>query len=74
MHKDQIRVDDETLSYNIVSNYSPTLLIGEIIDLKTENNSESSVVETAQAVLPEDLDYNPSDVLNNFLEGEKQAE
>ncbi|CAG8776827.1 4557_t:CDS:1, partial [Cetraspora pellucida] len=66
--ENQIRVDDETLSYNIVSNYSPTLLIGEIIDLKTENNSESSVVETAQAVLPEDLDYNPSDVLNNFLE------
>ncbi|CAG8814055.1 14858_t:CDS:1, partial [Cetraspora pellucida] len=57
--KDQIRVDDETLSYNIVSNYFPTLLIEEIIDLKTKNNSESSVVKTAQVVLPEDLDYNP---------------
>ncbi|CAG8765543.1 3342_t:CDS:1, partial [Cetraspora pellucida] len=66
--EDQIRVNDKTLSYNIVSNYSPTLLIEEIIDLKTKNNSKSSVVETAQAVLPEDLDYNPSDVLNNFLE------
>ncbi|CAG8789359.1 28982_t:CDS:2 [Gigaspora margarita] len=51
---------------------STTLLINEIVDLEIEENSESHVAETAQAVLSEDLDYDPSEVLNSFLEREKQ--
>ncbi|CAG8654427.1 12929_t:CDS:2 [Dentiscutata erythropus] len=43
---------------------------------ETENSSESEEyatnTETAQAVLSEDFDYDPSDVLNSFLEREKQ--
>ncbi|CAG8511066.1 32422_t:CDS:2, partial [Racocetra persica] len=67
--EDQIR-DDETSSDT--SNSSTTLLINEIVDLEIEEHLESSVAEMAQAVLSEDLDYNFSDVLNSFLECEKQ--
>ncbi|CAG8706351.1 1063_t:CDS:2 [Gigaspora rosea] len=67
--KDQTRVDDETSSDT--SNGSTTLLINEIVDLEIEN-SESPVAETAQSVLSEDLDYDPSEVLNSFLERERQ--
>ncbi|CAG8758652.1 7058_t:CDS:1, partial [Racocetra fulgida] len=63
--EDQIS-DDET------SSDTTTLLINEIVDLEIEKNSESLVAETAQAVLPEDLDYDPFNVLNSFLEREKQ--
>ncbi|CAG8782020.1 16876_t:CDS:1, partial [Racocetra persica] len=66
--EDQIR-DDETSSDT--SNGSTTLLINKIVDLEIEEHSESPVAETAQAVLSEDLDYNPSNVLNSFLEHEK---
>ncbi|CAG8618966.1 2125_t:CDS:1, partial [Cetraspora pellucida] len=59
--------DDEPLS-----DTSNTLLINEIIDLEIEKNLEPLTEETSQAVLPEDLDYNPCDVLNRFLEREKQ--
>ncbi|CAG8852448.1 17106_t:CDS:1 [Gigaspora margarita] len=62
--------DDEPLSDT--SNYSTTLLINEIIDLEIEENSEPLTEETFRAVLSEDLDYNPCDVLNRFLEREKQ--
>ncbi|CAG8453719.1 6330_t:CDS:2 [Cetraspora pellucida] len=70
--EDQISVNDETSLDNITSNYSTTLLIEEIIDLGIEN-LESSVVEMAHTVLAADLDYDPCDVLNNFLECEKQS-
>ncbi|CAG8491287.1 11182_t:CDS:1, partial [Racocetra persica] len=67
--EDQIR-DNETSSD--IFNSSTILLINEIIDLEIEEHSESSVAEMAQAVLSEDLDYDSSDVLNSFLECEKQ--
>ncbi|CAG8776049.1 35040_t:CDS:2, partial [Racocetra persica] len=67
--ENQIR-DDETSSDTF--NSSTILLINKIVDLKIEEHSKSPVAETAQAVLSEDLDYNLSDVLNSFLECEKQ--
>ncbi|CAG8836398.1 16742_t:CDS:1, partial [Gigaspora margarita] len=67
--EDQTRVDDETSSDTF--NSSTTLLINEIVDLEIKN-SESPVAKTAQAVLSEDLDYDPSEVLNSFLEHKKQ--
>ncbi|CAG8806188.1 7419_t:CDS:1, partial [Cetraspora pellucida] len=71
--KDQISVNNEISLDNITSDYSTTLLIEEIIDLGIKN-SESSVVETAYTISPTDLDYDPYDVLNNFLKHEKQNE
>ncbi|CAG8822453.1 5521_t:CDS:2, partial [Gigaspora rosea] len=52
--------------------YSTTLIINEIIDLEIEENSEPPTEGTSRAVLPKDLDYEPCDVLNRFLEREKQ--
>jgi len=66
--ENQMDDDDEPLS-----DTSNTLLINEIIDLEIEENSEPLTEETSRAVLPEDLDYNPCDVLNRFLEREKQS-
>ncbi|CAG8635706.1 12266_t:CDS:2 [Cetraspora pellucida] len=57
---------------NMTSNYSTILLIEDIIDLEIEKNLKSFLIRIAQDVLPEDLNYNPYDVLNNFLECEKQ--
>ncbi|CAG8768544.1 4437_t:CDS:2, partial [Dentiscutata erythropus] len=63
--------DDETLLN--ISDYSTTttLLINEVINLD-EENSESSIAEPFQAILLKDLDYDPCNVLNGFLECEKQ--
>ncbi|CAG8575229.1 6675_t:CDS:2 [Cetraspora pellucida] len=70
--EDQISVNNEISLDNITSNYSMTLLIEDIIDLRIEENSESSSVRTAQDVLPNDLDYDPCDMLDHFLEHKKQ--
>ncbi|CAG8791505.1 10658_t:CDS:1, partial [Racocetra fulgida] len=59
-------------SVNITADYSTTLLIEVIIDLTAENNSRPSV-KTAQAVTSADLDYDPHDILNHFLEQENQG-
>ncbi|CAG8758209.1 9433_t:CDS:10, partial [Gigaspora margarita] len=69
--ENQIDNNDEPLSD--ISNYSTTLLINEIIDLEIEKNSEPLMEEISRAVLSEDLDYNPCDVLNRFLEHKKQS-
>ncbi|CAG8826569.1 27030_t:CDS:2, partial [Gigaspora margarita] len=53
-------------------NDSTILLIGEICDLETEEISESFAVNTVQAESLNNLDYDPCDMLNNFLEHEKQ--
>ncbi|CAG8837021.1 29199_t:CDS:1, partial [Racocetra persica] len=67
--EDQIRDDETSLD---TSNSSTTLLINEIVDLEIEEYSKSPVAEMVQAVLSEDLDYDLSDILNSFLEHEKQ--
>ncbi|CAG8519040.1 13239_t:CDS:2, partial [Dentiscutata heterogama] len=67
---EQILENDEILLD--IPNCPTTLLINEIIDLEIEENSESSTAETSRAVLPEDFDYDPCDVLNRFLEREEQ--
>ncbi|CAG8744948.1 16843_t:CDS:2, partial [Gigaspora margarita] len=56
---------------NIISNNSTLLLIEEIVNLRIEEGLESSSVETAQAI-SSNLDYDPLDVLNSFLERKKQ--
>jgi len=66
--ENQMDDDDEPLS-----DTSNTLLINEIIDLEIEENLEPLTEETSRAVLLEDLDYNPCDILNRFLEHEKQS-
>ncbi|CAG8723540.1 2211_t:CDS:1, partial [Cetraspora pellucida] len=71
--EDQISINNKISLDNMISDYSTTLLIEKIIDLEIEN-SESSVVEMAYTVSPTDLDYDPCDVLNNFLEYKKQNE
>ncbi|CAG8732961.1 9747_t:CDS:1, partial [Cetraspora pellucida] len=70
--EDQISINNEISLDNITSNYSTTLLIEDIINLRIEENSESSSVRTAQDVLSNDLDYDPCDILDHFLEHEKQ--
>ncbi|CAG8699122.1 2766_t:CDS:2, partial [Acaulospora morrowiae] len=65
---DQTRVSEENSLDNTISDCSATLLIKEIIDLTAEENS----LETVQIISPADLDYNPYDVLNSFLERESQ--
>ncbi|CAG8669659.1 3979_t:CDS:1, partial [Racocetra fulgida] len=71
--EDQADANNESSLEKTTSNDSTTLLIGEIFNLETEENSESSAVETAQADSLDNLDYDPCDVLNNFLEHEKQG-
>ncbi|CAG8808636.1 13743_t:CDS:1, partial [Dentiscutata erythropus] len=46
----------------------------EIVNLRIEEGLESSSMETAQAISFSnlDLDYDPLDVLNSFLEREGQ--
>ncbi|CAG8650253.1 9087_t:CDS:1, partial [Racocetra fulgida] len=66
---DQIRVSSENSLDNIVSDHSTTLLIEDIVDLTAGNNSECST-RTAQTISSADLDYDPLDVLNSFLERE----
>ncbi|CAG8707134.1 4413_t:CDS:2, partial [Racocetra fulgida] len=68
---DQIRVSSENSVNSVASDHSTTLLIENIVDLTVENNSEHST-KTAQTISPADLDYNPLDVLNGFLERENQ--
>ncbi|CAG8574175.1 7957_t:CDS:2 [Racocetra fulgida] len=68
---DQMRVNSENSLDNIVSDHPTTLLIEDIVDLTVENNSERSE-RTAQTISPADLDYDPLDVLNSFLERENQ--
>ncbi|CAG8610527.1 29447_t:CDS:2 [Gigaspora margarita] len=68
--ENQMDDDDEPLLD--ISNYSTTLLINEVIDLEIKN-SEPLMEETSRAILSEDLDYNPCNVLNRFLEREKQS-
>ncbi|CAG8659263.1 15171_t:CDS:2 [Cetraspora pellucida] len=64
-------VSSENSLGSIVSDHSTTLLIEDIVDLTVGNNSEHST-KTAQTISPADLDYNPLDVLNGFLERENQ--
>jgi hypothetical protein len=63
--EDQIRVDVGNSSVSEISD-SRTLLIEDIISLKTEGNLESSMEVISSA----DLDYDPHDILNSFLESE----
>ncbi|CAG8717172.1 26096_t:CDS:2, partial [Gigaspora margarita] len=70
-NEDQTGANNET-SLEDMFNDSTTLLIGEVFDLKTKENSESFAVNTVQADSLNNLDYDPCDVLDNFLEHEKQ--
>ena len=67
--EDQIRVNEENL-LDVISNRSTILLIEEIVDLTAERNSKSSA-RTTQIISPANLDYDPQDVLNSFLELER---
>ncbi|CAG8693325.1 17419_t:CDS:1, partial [Racocetra fulgida] len=67
----QMRVSSENSLDSVVSDHSTTLLIEDIVDLTVGNNYEHSA-RTAQSISPVDLDYNPLDVLNGFLERENQ--
>ncbi|CAG8823404.1 21465_t:CDS:1, partial [Gigaspora rosea] len=69
----QLEVSETNLLDNdhIISNNSISLLIEEIVDLRIEEGLESSSMEIAQAI-SSNLDYDPLDVLNSFLEREKQ--
>jgi len=69
--EDQIRTNSENSLDNEMTDYSTTLVIEEIVDLTTEKNLKSSL-ETAQVISSTDLDYDPHDILNNFLECENQ--
>ncbi|CAG8822037.1 3983_t:CDS:2, partial [Gigaspora margarita] len=71
-NEDQTGANNET-SLEDMFNDSTTLLIGEVFDLETEENSESFAVKTVQADSFDNLDYDPCDVLDNFLEREKQS-
>ncbi|CAG8598472.1 13434_t:CDS:2, partial [Cetraspora pellucida] len=64
---DQIRVSSENSLDSVVFNHSTTLLIEDIVDLTVENNSEH-LTKMAQTISSADLDYNPLDVLHDFLE------
>ncbi|CAG8841102.1 31654_t:CDS:2, partial [Gigaspora margarita] len=68
---DQTGANNETLLEDMFNN-STILLIGEVFDLETEKNSESFAVNTVQADSLDNLDYDPCDVLDNFLKREKQ--
>ncbi|CAG8730997.1 41909_t:CDS:2 [Gigaspora margarita] len=70
-NEDQTGANNEILLEDM-SNNSITLSIEEIFDLETEENSESFVAKTVQADFFDDLNYDPYDVLNNFLEHENQ--
>ncbi|CAG8830721.1 1938_t:CDS:1, partial [Gigaspora margarita] len=63
--------NNETSLENLF-NDSTILLIEEVFDLETKENSESFVINTIQANFLDNLDYDPCDVLDNFLECEKQ--
>ncbi|CAG8814060.1 36292_t:CDS:2, partial [Gigaspora margarita] len=69
----QLEVSETNLldNDNIISNNLISLLIEEIVDLRIEEGLESSSMETAQAI-SSNLDYDPLDILNSFLEREKQ--
>ncbi|CAG8625670.1 34031_t:CDS:2, partial [Gigaspora margarita] len=67
---DQMSASSENSLNNIVSD-STTLLIENIVDLIVGNNSEC-LSRTAETISPADLDYDPLDVLNSFLERENQ--
>ncbi|CAG8789864.1 35395_t:CDS:2, partial [Gigaspora margarita] len=54
-------------------NDSITLLIGEIFDLETEENSESFTINTVQADSLDNLDYDPCDIEENYRLGEIPA-
>ncbi|CAG8744724.1 37927_t:CDS:2 [Gigaspora margarita] len=70
-NEDQTDTNNEP-SLEDMFNDSTILLIREICDLETEEISKSFAVNTVQAESLDNLDYNPCDVLNNFLEHEKQ--
>ncbi|CAG8673892.1 34066_t:CDS:1, partial [Racocetra persica] len=53
--------NNESSLKETISNDSTTLLIEEIFDLKTEENSESSAVKIAQADSLDNLDYDLCD-------------
>ncbi|CAG8838958.1 29904_t:CDS:1, partial [Gigaspora margarita] len=69
----QLEVSETNLLNNdhIISNNSTSLLIKEIVDLRIKEGLESSSMETAQAI-SSNLDYDPLDILNSFLECKKQ--
>ncbi|CAG8647760.1 24215_t:CDS:2, partial [Gigaspora margarita] len=71
-NKVQTGANNETLLEDMF-NDSVTLLIGEVFDLETEENSESFAVNTVQADSFDNLDYDLCDMLDNFLEYEKQS-
>ncbi|CAG8839613.1 35366_t:CDS:2, partial [Gigaspora margarita] len=67
---DQVEISEIVSLDNVASSSSTLLLIEEIINLEVEN-LESSVKMTPM-VFSADLDYDPQEVLNNFLERESQ--
>ncbi|CAG8807933.1 43140_t:CDS:2, partial [Gigaspora margarita] len=70
-NEDQTGANNKTSLENIFNN-SIILLIRKVFDLETEENLESFVVNTVQADSFDNLDYDLCDVLDNFLEREKQ--
>ncbi|CAG8855715.1 21037_t:CDS:2, partial [Gigaspora margarita] len=67
---DQVEISEIVSLDNAASSSSILLLIEEIINLEVEN-LESSVKMTP-IVFSADLDYDPQEVLNNFLEHESR--
>ncbi|CAG8807631.1 11712_t:CDS:1, partial [Racocetra fulgida] len=65
---DQVEVS-EINSLDAEVNSSTLLLIEEIINLEVKN-LESSTIKMTPMVSSADLDYDPQEVLNNFLECE----